>query len=142
LKSCVKVQINFPAPGEKRDVVTVRGPKEDVDQCARYMTLLYKEMLENSFQIKVPVFPQTYALVVGKANKNIRQIREETGVRMDLPPFDERKSKSEAEIIVITGRKENCEQARDKILELQSRLVRLRAICQQLEVDMKSITVE
>ncbi|XP_021963131.1 vigilin isoform X2 [Folsomia candida] len=115
-----QVQINFPTPDERRDVVTVRGPKDDVDKCCSYMTKLYKEMVENSFQLKVPIFPQCYRLVVGKGGANIRKIREETNTRFDLPPLAEGKSKTEAEIIVITGRKENCEAARDRLLSLQN----------------------
>jgi hypothetical protein len=113
----------FPAPEEKRDVVTVRGPKEDVDKCCSYLTKLYKEMVENSFQLKVPIFPQCYRLVVGKGGANIRKIREETNTRFDLPPLIEGKSKTEAEIIVITGKKEHCEAARDRLLNLQNSVV-------------------
>lgn len=115
-----QVQINFPSPEEKRDVVTIRGPKDDVDKCCSYLTKLYKEMLENSYQLKVPIFPQCYRLVVGKGGANIRKIREETNTRFDLPPLAEGKSKTEAEIIVITGKKENCEAARDRLLNLQN----------------------
>lgn len=115
-----QVQITFPAPGEKRDVVTVRGPKEDVDKCCRHLASLFKEMQENSYQIKVPVFPQCYRLVVGKGGQNIRKIREDTKTRFDLPPLEEGKNRTEAEIIVITGRKENCEQARDMLLNIQN----------------------
>lgn len=115
-----QVQITFPAPGEKRDVVTVRGPKEDVDKCCRHLTTMFKEMVENSYQIKVPVFPQCYRLVVGKGGQNIRKIREDTKTRFDLPPLEEGRSKTEAEIIVITGRKENCEKARDMLLNIQN----------------------
>lgn len=141
-----QVQINFPAPegkyldfifvsliftgsltnqtlffaAEKRDVVTVRGPKDDVDKCCRYLTQLYKDMVENSYQLKVPIFPQCYRLVVGKGGANIKSIREETNTRFDLPPLSEGKSRTEAEIIVLTGRKENCEAARDRLLNLQN----------------------
>jgi len=117
---CNQVQINFPAPGEKRDVVTVRGPKDDVEKCCKYITQLYNEMKENSYQLKVAVFPQCYKHLIGKSGQNIRQIRDETKTWIDLPPFDEKKTKSEAEVIVITGRKDNCEAARDKILILQN----------------------
>ena len=61
-----QVQINFPAPGEKRDVVTVRGPKDDVEKCCRHLTNLHNEMKENSYQLKVAVFPQCYKHLVGK----------------------------------------------------------------------------
>jgi rRNA processing protein Krr1/Pno1 len=51
---------------------------------------------------------------------NIRKIREETNTRFDLPPLAEGRCKTEAEIILITGRKENCEAARDRLLNLQN----------------------
>jgi predicted PilT family ATPase len=66
-----QVQINFPTPEEKRDVVTIRGPKDDVDKCCSYLLKLYKDMVENSFQLKVPIFPQCYRLVVGKVCDNV-----------------------------------------------------------------------
>jgi transcription antitermination factor NusA-like protein len=125
-----QVQINFPTPEEKRDVVTIRGPKDDVDKCCSYLTKLYKEMLENSYQLKVPIFPQCYRLVVGKGGANIRKIREETSTRFDLPPLIESKSKTDAEIIVITGKKENCEAARDRLLKLQN------SVADVVEVDV------
>lgn len=115
-----QVQIVFPPPGEKRDVVTVRGPKEDVDKCCKHLTEIYKELSENSYQLKVPVFPQCYRLVAGKGRQNIKKIREDTKTWFDLPPLDESKDKSEPEIIVITGKKENCEAARDIILNIQN----------------------
>lgn len=115
-----QVQITFPAPGEKRDVVTVRGPKDDVDACCKHLNQVYKELLDSSYQLKVPVFPQCYRIVVGKGGQNIKKIREDTKTRFDLPPLEEGKNKSEPEIIVITGKKENCEAARDRILEIQN----------------------
>lgn len=63
------MQITFPTPEEKRDVVKVRGPKDDVDKCCRHLNQIYKEMLDNSYQIKVPIFSQCYRLVVGKVTE-------------------------------------------------------------------------
>lgn len=39
------VQISFPELGEKKDIVALRGPKEDVDQCAAYMKKLVAELV-------------------------------------------------------------------------------------------------
>ncbi|CAL8135568.1 unnamed protein product [Orchesella dallaii] len=115
-----QIQVTFPTPEEKRDVVKVRGPKDDVDKCCRYLNQIYKEMLENSYQTKVPIFSQCYRLVVGKGGSNIKKIREETNTRFDLPPLDETKCKTDVEVIVITGKKDNCEKARDMLLAIQN----------------------
>jgi transcription antitermination factor NusA-like protein len=101
-------------------VVTVRGPKDDVEKCCRYLTEIHNELKENSYQLKVAVFPQCYKHLLGKNGQNIRQIKEETKTWIDLPPIDDRKTKAEAEVLVITGKKQNCEAARDKILTLQN----------------------
>jgi len=47
------------------------------------------------------------------------QIREETNTKIDLPTEN-----SNSEMIVITGKKSNCEAARDRILAIQRELVR------------------
>lgn len=47
------------------------------------------------------------------------QIREETNTKIDLPTEN-----SNSEMIVITGKKSNCEAARDRILAIQNELVR------------------
>lgn len=49
------------------------------------------------------------------------QIREETNTKIDLPTEN-----SDSETIVITGKRSNCEAARDRILTIQRDLVRKR----------------
>lgn len=39
------VQITFPEANKKSDVVTLRGPKNDVDKCFKYMTQLHADMV-------------------------------------------------------------------------------------------------
>lgn len=53
-----------------------------------------------------------------KVIHSIFQIREETNTRIDLPAEN-----SNSEMIVITGKKENCEAARIRILSIQKELV-------------------
>lgn len=49
---------------------------------------------------------------------SLNQIREETNTKIDLPTEN-----SNSEMIVITGKKINCEAARDRILAIQRELV-------------------
>jgi len=66
----------------------------------------------------VPIYKEFHKNVIGKGGANIRKIREETNTRIDLPPEG-----SDSDMIVITGRKEDVEKARDRILNIQSELV-------------------
>lgn len=70
---------------------------------------------------QVPIYKEFHKNVIGKGGANIRKIREETSTRIDLPPEG-----SDSDMIVITGRKEDVEKARDRILKIQSELVRHR----------------
>ncbi|XP_023026265.1 satellite-binding protein 1 Dp1 [Leptinotarsa decemlineata] len=112
-----QVQIYFPGPGDRNDIVKVRGPKEDVDKCARYLEKLVKELGESSYQIEVPIFKQFHKFIIGKGGANIRKIREETNTKIDLPAEGDKN-----DVITITGKKENVEEARDKIRKIQDEL--------------------
>ena len=39
------IQISFPEPGDKKDVVSLRGPKDDVNACATYLKTLGAELV-------------------------------------------------------------------------------------------------
>merc|ERR1712165_427843 len=101
-KEFTAVQISFPDLGSKSDIVKLRGPKEDVDKCARHFNKLTKELLESGYQTKVPIFKQFHKFVIGKGGANIRRIRDETDTRIDLPD-----STTDSDMITITGKKEN-----------------------------------
>lgn len=112
-----QVQINFPDPGDKRDIVKIRGTKEDVDKCTKYLQKLVKELNESSYQIEVPIFKQFHKFIIGKGGGNIKKIREETQTRIDLPAEGDKN-----DAITITGKKENVEEAREKIRKIQDEL--------------------
>jgi hypothetical protein len=40
-----QVQITFPDPGKKSDIVTLRGPKDDVDKCHKYLQQMHQDMV-------------------------------------------------------------------------------------------------
>jgi len=119
-KEFADVQISFPDLGSKSDIVKLRGPKEDVDKCARYFTRITKDLAESSFQSKVPIFKQFHKFVIGKGGANIRRIRDETETRIDLPD-----SGCDSEVITVTGKKANVMKAVESIQKIQSEMANI-----------------
>lgn len=118
-----QVQITFPDPSRKSDVVTLRGPKNDVDKSFRYLQQLHGEMISNNYQAEVHIFKQFHKNIIGKGGVNIRKIRDETETRIDLPSED-----SESDVIVITGKKSNVEQAKARIETIQKELANIKEV--------------
>merc|ERR1719187_2882835 len=114
------VQISFPDLGVKSDIVKLRGPKDDVDKCSRYLTKQVRDLQESNYQIKVPIYKQFHKFVIGKGGNNIRKIRDETDTRIDLPD-----SGSDSDMITITGRKENVAMAQERITQIQSEMANI-----------------
>lgn len=112
-----QVNITFPDPGVKSDVVTVRGPKQDVEQCCKYLQQLNKELIESNFKIEVPIYKQFHKFIIGKGGANIKKIRDETDTKIDLPAEG-----TNSDVIIITGKKSNVELAKSRIQEIQSSL--------------------
>uniref|UniRef100_A0A4D5R9H2 Vigilin n=1 Tax=Scolopendra viridis TaxID=118503 RepID=A0A4D5R9H2_SCOVI len=110
-----QVNITFADPGAKSDVVTIRGPKDDVEQCYKYLTKLNKELKESNFKIEVPIYKQLHKFIIGKAGATIKKIRDDTDTKIELPAEG-----NESDTIVITGKKANVEEAKKRILEIQN----------------------
>lgn len=115
-----QVQISFPDHGQKNNIVKIRGPKEDVDACYKYMQKMVKELLESNHQIKVTIFKQFLKFIIGKAGANINKIRAETDTRIELSMTDEGSDE-----ILIIGKKENCEKAKERIQQIQNELANI-----------------
>ncbi|XP_068970122.1 vigilin isoform X2 [Bombus flavifrons] len=115
-----QVQITIPGPGEKGDIVKIRGPKEDVDKCHKYLMKLVKELNEHNYVLEVPIFKQFHKFVIGKGGVNIRKIREETQTKIELPAEGEK-----SDVITITGKKENVEKAKEMIQKIQNELANI-----------------
>ncbi|KAM4611304.1 vigilin [Polymixia lowei] len=116
-----EVIINFPDPAQKSDIVQLRGPKNEVEKCAKFLQKVIAELIENSFSLSVPIFKQFHKNIIGKGGANIKKIREETNTKIDLPTEN-----SNSEMIVITGKKGNCEAARERILAIQRELANIK----------------
>uniref|UniRef100_A0A668AYY7 Vigilin n=1 Tax=Myripristis murdjan TaxID=586833 RepID=A0A668AYY7_9TELE len=118
-----EVIINFPDPAQKSDIVQLRGPRTEVEKCSKFMQKMVAEMVENSFSVSVPIFKQFHKNIIGKGGANIKKIREETNTKIDLPAEN-----SNSEMIVITGKKANCEAARNRILAIQKELANITEV--------------
>uniref|UniRef100_A0AAZ3PBF8 Vigilin n=1 Tax=Oncorhynchus tshawytscha TaxID=74940 RepID=A0AAZ3PBF8_ONCTS len=130
-----EVMINFPDPAQKSDIVQLRGPKNEVEKCAKFLAKLIADLMENSFSLSIPIFKQFHKNIIGKGGANIKKIREETTTKIDLPTEN-----SNSEMIVITGRKNHCEAARDRILAIQRELVREHCVCVCVCVSLSSVS--
>ncbi|KAM9384852.1 high density lipoprotein binding protein a isoform 2-T2 [Pholidichthys leucotaenia] len=117
------VIINFPDPAQKSDIVQLRGPRTEVEKCSKFMQKIVAEMVENSYSVSVPIFKQFHRNIIGKGGSNIKKIREETNTKIDLPAEN-----SNSEMIIITGKKANCEAARSRILAIQKELANITEI--------------
>ncbi|KAM6894744.1 vigilin [Lycodopsis pacificus] len=116
-----EVIINFPDPSQKSDIVQLRGPKNEVEKCGKFLQKIIADLIENSFSLSVPIFKQFHKNIIGKGGANIKKIREETNTKIDLPTEN-----SNSETIVITGKKSYCEAARDRILAIQRELANIK----------------
>lgn len=125
-----QVQIIFPGPNDKSDIVKIRGPREDVDKCHKYLTKYVKELQKNSFVMEVPIFKQFHKYIIGKGGANIKKIRDETQTKIDLPAEGDKN-----EVIVITGKKENVKEARDRIQKIQEELANI--ITEEIQIPPK-----
>ncbi|XP_028300483.1 high density lipoprotein binding protein a isoform X2 [Gouania willdenowi] len=124
-----EVIINFPDPAQKSDIVQLRGPRTEVEKCSKFMQKIVAEMVENSFSVSVPIFKQFHRNIIGKGGSNIKKIREETNTKIDLPAEN-----NNSEMIIITGKKANCEAARVRILAIQKELANIA----EMEVSIPS----
>jgi polyribonucleotide nucleotidyltransferase len=125
-----QVLITFPNPSEKSDIVKIRGPKEDVDQCHKYLMKIVKELQESSFVLEVPIFKQFHKFIIGKGGANIKKIRDETQTKIDLPAEGDLN-----EVIVITGKKENVMEARERIQKIQNELANI--VTEEIQIPPK-----
>lgn len=118
-----EVLISFPEADAKSEVVTLRGPREDVDQCYNYLKKLVSELVVSSYRLEVPIFKRFHGNIIGKNGAIIKGIKEETGTTIDIPAEN-----SSSDVIVITGHKDKVHLARDKILKIQDSFVSVNSL--------------
>uniref|UniRef100_A0A8C2SVI6 Vigilin n=1 Tax=Coturnix japonica TaxID=93934 RepID=A0A8C2SVI6_COTJA len=100
-----EVIINFPDPAHKSDIVQLRGPKNEVEKCTKYMQKMVADLVENSFSISVPIFKQFHKNIIGKGGANIKKDKDQ-------------------ELITIMGTEEAVKEAQKELEALIKNLVR------------------
>ncbi|KAK8719529.1 hypothetical protein OTU49_013979, partial [Cherax quadricarinatus] len=103
------------------DIVKIIGPKNDVDQCFKLLNKMLKELHKTNYQVKVSIPHKFHKFIIGKGGANINKIRRQTNTRIQLPSGGQK-----SDGIIITGKKENCDKARDCIQKIHEKLVFLK----------------
>lgn len=74
IKDMYKVQIVFPNPGEKSDVIKIRGVKQDVDQCYKHLLKFVKDLKETDQTFEVQVFKRFKKYLNEKGANTLRKV--------------------------------------------------------------------
>jgi len=115
-----QVQISFPEAGKQSDIVTLRGPREEVDKCYTFLKKLATEIISSNYRLEVPILKRFHGNVIGRNGANIRKIKDETDTTIEIPA-----ETSDSDIILVIGYKEKCHKAKEMILAIQSELANI-----------------
>uniref|UniRef100_A0A8C7M768 Vigilin n=1 Tax=Oncorhynchus kisutch TaxID=8019 RepID=A0A8C7M768_ONCKI len=110
-----EVMINFPDPAQKSDIVQLRGPKNEVEKCAKFLAKLIADLMENSFSLSIPIFKQFHKNIIGKGGANIKKVRDEDcgGVHIHFPSEG-----SGSDRVTVRGPAGEVERAKRQLLQL------------------------
>ncbi|XP_050051125.1 vigilin [Dermacentor andersoni] len=133
------VQVSFPRSGDHSDVVTLKGAKECVEG-ARKRILEIVQDLEARVTIECVIPQQHHRTIMGAKGHKVQRINQEFNVHIKFPERDfrdretlengdvavngdaateEEPSKPRKEdLILITGKQEDCDKAREALLAL------------------------
>ena len=110
------VVVSFPDAGEKCDKVTLRGPADEVEKCAEYLEEMARDAAAANHRQIVRVCKKFHADIVGQDGCNLRCICQETNTRVVMP------TDTESDVVVIFGRQEDVEKARQRIDDIVTKL--------------------
>ncbi|GFR28209.1 vigilin [Trichonephila clavata] len=115
------VNIIIPPQNEHSDIITVKGPPENVvktkealKERIEQLELEKQDRLLRSFQLTVEVDPQYHPKIIGRSGAVITKIRKDHNVQINFP---EREGANER-VITITGYEKDAEAAKEAILKL------------------------
>ncbi|MBZ3887180.1 Vigilin [Sciurus carolinensis] len=122
-KKFPEVMINFPHSSEKSDIVQLIGPKHELEKCTEYLENVVTDIIENSYSITIPIFKKLHKSIIGKGGINIKKICAASNTKINFPS-----ASSNSENIVICGKPENCEIARNWILSIQKDIANISEV--------------
>uniref|UniRef100_A0A4W3IMA2 Vigilin n=1 Tax=Callorhinchus milii TaxID=7868 RepID=A0A4W3IMA2_CALMI len=115
-----EVIINFPDPAQKNDVVQLRGPKNEVEKCAKFLQKVVAE-LANITEVEVCIPAKLHNSLIGAKGRFVRSIMEECGgVHIHFPTEG-----SGSDTVTIRGHTEEVDKAKKQLLHLAEEKVTL-----------------
>ncbi|KII92894.1 hypothetical protein PLICRDRAFT_172925 [Plicaturopsis crispa FD-325 SS-3] len=132
----LSIKIGAEAGESTEDIITIRGPRTDVDRAAKEILQIVehakKDEIDNSYSTEFDIERDFVGRIVGSQGSGVNKLRDQLGVRVDVSDdVDDKevvvgkKKKSTAHQkskVKITGRKENVEEAKKRILAHIERL--------------------
>lgn len=129
-----QVNINIPTPHDNTDIIKLRGPKDDVDRCHKDLMKLVKEIKEAPHIVEVQIFKQFHKYILNKSGANaLKKIREDTQTTIDVPTAETNGNGNCS--LVITGKKENVFEAKERLLKMQVDNVNI--VTEELQIPIK-----
>lgn len=107
--------IQFPDRNSSSNEIRVRGPRQLVVAAIKEMKILYQEIVAQNYTGSVLIMKQFHKNIIGKAGANIKQLKDEFNVQIDIPD-----SGSDSQLIKITGPKPQVEKARQRLRKMES----------------------
>ena len=131
----LSVKVGAEAGESSEDVILVRGISSDVDRVVKEILKIVEDAkndeIVNSHVVEFEVDREYVARIVGSGGAGINKHREQLGVRVDISDEAEEKENGKKgkkvqlrSKIKVTGRKENAEEAKKRIVAQCERLVR------------------
>ena len=108
------VSITFPDSSVKSDKVTIRGEKQDVENCYKHLSQLNKKLLLDNYRLELPINKQMIKFIIGKDHSNVKKIKFETETKIELPAEE-----SNSNVIIIQGKHDNCLRAKQMIQQIE-----------------------
>lgn len=121
--------------GSNENVILVRGPSSDVDRAVKEILKIVDDAkndeIVNSFSVEFEIDREYVGRIVGAQGAGVNKLRDQLGVKLDVSDEVDEKEKDGAKKkkaahqrskVKITGRKENVEEAKKRILTQIERL--------------------
>jgi predicted PilT family ATPase len=114
-------------PNKDEDTITVRGPSVEVQRVCAELRRIAEEAeqdaIVNGHTAEFTIDSSHIPHIVGRGGASVTKLREDLGVRIDFGDNVEASGKKAAKAkVVITGRKENVEEAKKRILSQADKL--------------------
>lgn len=125
--SCIYLYIIFHRDSVS-DEVHIHGPKEEVSKAKSMLSDIANKHAEANFTVEITCKPEYHRFLIGRGGAKIRKVRDEFDARIIFP---QKESDDDSDAILIIGRKENVEKAKEHLLKLIKDLVRedVRGLC-------------